>query len=186
MRLPTAASVCLLAMLALAACTSAKDVLEPSAIAPADQAAGEPVNGAAGTSSATASLPAGPIRTDARVQVAPIVGASVEAAAPLTERLALRTRERGITLAGSTDTAPATIVLRGYFSVMSEGSDTTVVYVWDVYDPQGNRLHRITGQQTAATAGRQEGWPAVTPKTMQDIADKTVDQLALWLSSRAG
>ncbi|TIU24733.1 MAG: hypothetical protein E5W34_05915, partial [Mesorhizobium sp.] len=84
-----------------------------------------------------------------------------------------RARQRGVTLVGSTDQT-ATHVLKGYFSTMSEGKDTTVIYVWDVYDPSGNRLHRINGQQKSPSVGSTEGWPAVAPATMQAIADQTI------------
>jgi hypothetical protein len=77
-------------------------------------------------------------------------------------------------------------VLKGYFSTMSEGKDTTVIYVWDVYDPAGNRLHRINGQQKAASVNGGEGWAAVAPETMQAIADQTIDQFATWLGGQAG
>jgi hypothetical protein len=117
-----------------------------------------------------------------RLQVAPIVGAPVEAAGPLTAELQTRAKQRGLTLVGSTDQT-ATHVLKGYFSTMSEGKDTTVIYVWDVYDPSGNRLHRINGQQKALSAGSGEGWPTVSPATMQAIADQTIDQFATWLGS---
>ncbi|TJV37568.1 MAG: hypothetical protein E5Y16_15115, partial [Mesorhizobium sp.] len=120
-----------------------------------------------------------------RLQVAPIVGASVEAATPLTAQLQTRAKQRGITLAGSAGQTP-THVLKGYFSTMSEGKDTTVIYVWDVYDPAGNRLHRINGQQKAASVNGGEGWAAVAPETMQAIADQTIDQFATWLGGQAG
>jgi len=58
-----------------------------------------------------------------------------------------------------------------------------VIYVWDVLDPAGNRLHRIQGQQGAS--GKGEGWAAVPPATMQAIADQTVDQLMIWLAAAA-
>lgn len=191
------AAACLSASAALSACNSAKDVLEPSAVAPTEQSAalakteGTDVAAPAVTGAASAAATAVPaqtaaIMTKARVQFAPIVGATVEAATPLTQRLGARARERGITLAGSTDTTPPGIIMRGYFSAMTEGKDTTVVYVWDVYDPAGTRLHRINGQQTAASAGSGDGWPAVAPATMQAIADSTIDQLAQWLAAKPG
>ncbi len=86
---------------------------------------------------------------------------------------------------GSADKS-ATHALKGYFSTMTEGKDTTVVYVWDVYDPTGNRLHRINGQVTAPSANGAEGWAAVTPATMQSIADSTLDQLTAWLAGQTG
>ncbi len=197
-------SMTLLAAAALSACTSAGDVLQPSSATPqaAQSAPGAQEAGTettAGTAPATA--PASPaavtpptaaspaqaaaVLARTRLQIAPLVGASVEAAAPLTERLNLKARERGITLVGSADTS-ATHILKGYFSVLTEGKDTTVIYVWDLYDPSGNRLHRINGQQKAPTAGGTTGWAAVSPATMQAVADATIDQLATWLSGRTG
>jgi|SRR5438067_1475012 len=197
MRRSQVTTVSLLAALALTACTNAKDVLDPSAVKPpASSAQALPASqGTSATTSPTttspaptptASTPATPAQTAAlaktRLQVAPIVGASVEAAAPLTAELQARARQRGVTLVGSTDQT-ATHVLKGYFSTMSEGKETTVIYVWDVYDPSGNRLHRINGQQKATSVGSGEGWPAVAPATMQAIADQTIDQFTAWLGS---
>src|SRR6187397_2296937 len=95
MRRSHVTTVSLLAALALAACTNAKDVLEPSAItppttstpaAPGTAAVATP---APSTPAAPAPAPATPAQNAAilsktRLQVAPIVGASVEAATPLT------------------------------------------------------------------------------------------------------
>jgi hypothetical protein len=199
MRRSHVTTVSLLVALALSACTNAKDVLEPSAIAPQSTQAVTAGTSAMPSASATpaqpsaaqpATAPVPPGKSAAaiaqtRLQVAPIVGASVEAATPLTAELQTRAKQRGITLAGSADQA-ATHVLKGYFSTMSEGKDTTVIYVWDVYDPAGNRLHRINGQQKAPSVNRREGWAAVSPATMQAIADQTIDQFAAWLGGGAG
>jgi hypothetical protein len=177
---------------ALASCNSAGDVLQPSAAAPpaAQSATGTDAGGAqpAGTASPPAAAPsaqAAAVLDRMRLQIAPLVGTSVEAAAPLTERLNVRARERGITLVGSSDTS-ATHILKGYFSVLTEGKDTTVVYVWDVYDPAGNRLHRINGQQKAPTIEGGKGWAAVAPATMQAVADSTIEQLVAWVAGRTG
>lgn len=233
-------AVSLLAAAILAGCTSANDVLEPSAIAkqqtqstagtvtatplPPPTTPGQTASGQAAPSQATpgqatasdaprtpapnggqaAASAAGPavaaspspvpaasapqaaaVAGKTRLQIAPIVGASVEAATPLTQRLAARAKERGMTLAGSSGQG-ATHVLKGYFSALTEGKDTTVIYVWDIYDPAGNRLHRINGQQKAPSVNGAEGWAAVSPATMQAIADSTLDQLTNWLSGRTG
>ncbi|MFB9979712.1 hypothetical protein ACFSQQ_24225 [Mesorhizobium kowhaii] len=204
MRRSHVTTVSLLVALALAACTNAKDVLEPSAITPpatstpstpATQGAvpaPSPADPATTITSApaTATTPVTPAQSAAilsktRLQIAPIVGASVEAATPLTAELQTRARQRGITLAGSADQT-ATHVLKGYFSAMSEGKDTTVIYVWDVYDPAGNRLHRINGQLKAPSVNGGDSWKAVSPATMQAIADQTIDQFAAWLGGKAG
>ena len=41
-----------------------------------------------------------------------------------------------------------------------------MIYVWDVVDGTGTRLHRIQGQQQAA-GGEGEGWNAVQAETME-------------------
>ncbi|WP_031250358.1 hypothetical protein [Mesorhizobium sp. LNHC221B00] len=204
MRRSHVTTVSLLVALALAACTNAKDVLEPSAITP--PAASAPgAQGAAtvpapsSTATTTAGAPAttaapltsaqsAAILSKTRLQIAPIVGASVEAATPLTAELQTRAKQRGITLAGSQDQT-GTHVLKGYFSAISEGKDTTVIYVWDVYDPAGNRLHRINGQMKAPSVnsgGSADAWKAVAPATMQAIADQTIDQFTAFLGGKAG
>jgi hypothetical protein len=73
--------------------------------------------------------------------------------------------------------------MKGYFSALTDNSQTTVIYVWDVLDPAGNRLHRIEGQQKAPP-GKGQGFAAVTEGTMKAIADQTIDQLVTWLSAR--
>lgn len=200
MRRSHVTTVSLLVALALASCTNAKDVLEPSAITPPATSAPAAPGSTAATVPATS--PAAPATTTApltsaqsaailsktRLQIAPIVGASVEAATPLTAELQTRAKQRGITLAGSADQT-ATHVLKGYFSAISEGKDTTVIYVWDVYDPAGNRLHRINGQMKAPSAGNGGGadsWKDVSSATMQAIADQTIDQFAAFLGGKAG
>jgi hypothetical protein len=192
-------TVSLLVALALSACTNAKDVLEPSAITPPASSSTQALPATQGSTTAAVPAPATPsptpsaatsaqsaaILSKTRLQIAPIVGASVEAATPLTAELQTRAKQRGITLAGSADQT-ATHVLKGYFSAISEGKDTTVIYVWDVYDPAGNRLHRINGQQKAPSVNGADSWKAVAPATMQAIADQTIDQFAAWLGGGAG
>lgn len=175
-RLPSMA-VSLLAAATLSACTSTQDVLEPSAIA-----AQPPEQGDASATPTPAQSAA--VAANARIQFAPIVGTSVEAATTLSQRLSIRARERGIVLARSNDPT-TTHVLKGYFTPLAEGKETTVIYVWDVYDPAGNRVHRITGQQKAPSAGG-DGWSSVSSSTIETIADATIDQLITWLSARTG
>lgn len=100
------------------------------------------------------------------------------------EELQQRARQRGVTLAGSSG-QNATHVLKGYFSVLNEDGAATVIYVWDVYDPAGSRLHRISGQQKAQAVSGAEGWPSVAPDTLRAIADTTMDQLSSWFQASA-
>ena len=190
--LATAAS--LSALLCAAACTTS-DVLEPSAIAGSSAAiTNSTTSGDASDAGDAAAAPFGQmpqpgaqaaaIAGQARIHFAPIVGSTVEAVTPLTEQLALRVRESGIAIARSGEPG-TTHLLKGYLSALTEGKDTTVIYVWDVLDPAGNRLHRIQGQQKVS-GGTGTGWTAVSAADMRAVADTTASQLAAWLSARAG
>jgi hypothetical protein len=164
-------------LLAVSACTSTPDVLEPSAlIGQGDADTTPPANfpETAGPDQSAA------VAGTARIQFAPVVGAPGTAAAPLSARLSARAGERGVALLGAGQDG-ATHVLKGYFSAIADGGETTVIYVWDVMDPAGNRVHRMQGQ--ARSSSRGGGWEAVEPATMEAIADQTVDQLVVWLAS---
>jgi len=182
-----ATAACLSALLFAAACTTS-DVLEPSAIvAPADGAAAStPAEGLGGAPAqmSPSNVQTAAIPGQARIYFAPIVGSTVEAVTPLTEQLALRVRESGIAIARSGEPG-TTHLLKGYLSAITEGPDTTVIYVWDVLDTAGNRLHRIQGQQKVS-GGTGSGWTAVPPDAMRAVADTTAAELAAWLSARAG
>jgi hypothetical protein len=174
---------------ALAGCTSTADVLQPSALAPETAPGTTPspfplpdATAQQNQGSAPSTTAAAPISTDARVQFAPVVGATTQASTPLAARLSSRAGDRGIALVAAGD-GSATHIMKGYFSAIADDGETTVIYVWDVMDPSGNRVHRIQGRATAPGAG---GWAAVQPATMEAIADQTVDQLAAWLVSRTG
>ena len=182
----TVPAILLAAAIALPACTSSQ-VLEPSALvggngngAPAQSPAFPPV--APGPGAATGGVAA--VVSDARLQFAPVVGAPDAASAPLAARLSVHAGARGISLVGAGDSS-ATHVMKGYFSAISEGGRTTVIYVWDVTDAAGTRVHRIQGQERAASGGG-EGWDGVQPATMEAIADETVERLAAWLTARQG
>ena len=179
--------------LVLSACTSTQDVLEPSALVSADTPTLPPQVDSPSAEPAAPAPAAQPaagqqtnvaaISTDARVQFAPVVGATSQASTPLAARLTARATQRGITLVQSGDSS-ATLVMKGYFSTIADDGRTTVIYVWDVVDPAGTRIHRIQGQATSAARG--EGWSSVDPATMESIADRTVDELANWLVARPG
>jgi hypothetical protein len=148
---------------------------------------GQPAATAAPATAAASSAagPAAAIRTSAKIQFAPVIGATPESVNPLAARLTARATQRGIAVASTAD-ATTTHVLKGYFSAFTEQRETTVIYVWDVLDAAGNRLHRIQGQQKVPAGAQAAGWNSVTPQTMEAIADRTIDDLATWLVSRQG
>lgn len=190
MRVPALPAALLGAAAALSACTSTQDVLEPSALLgndttqppaqtefPIAQPGQQPATG--GQPATTAAIAA-----NTRVHFAPVIGATPEASSPLASRIAARAGAVGIGLAQAGD-GSTTHVMRGYFSAISDNGETTVIYVWDVLDPAGTRIHRIQGQARTPSRGG-EGWASVPPATMESIADQTVDEFAAWLAARAG
>lgn len=116
----------------------------------------------------------------AKLRFAPIVGAPIAAATPLSQRLSALAKEKGITLgtAGDTDN---THIMKGYFSALPDGNQTTIIYVWDVLDPAGTRLHRIQGQEKVPGGGT-DPWSTVPPKVMEGIADKAIQGYMTWVS----
>jgi hypothetical protein len=183
------AVVALLAALSLAGCNTDTTLnsAAPTQAAPAQAAppVTPPPNQAGGTQPAgqntQAALPAADLSSQ-RVQFAPIVGATVESVSPLAKELSVRARQRGLTLVAANDPS-TTLLMKGYFSALTDNGQTTVIYVWDVLDAAGNRLHRIEGQQKAPP-GSGQGFAAVTDDTMRAIADQTIDQLVSWLATR--
>jgi hypothetical protein len=118
------------------------------------------------------------------IRFLPIIGAPVEAVTPLSKQLGNEARSHGLTIKSASDTSSQHI-LKGYFSALKDGEKTTVVYVWDVLDGSGNRLHRIQGQNTVdATAANL--WSVVPPQTMQTIATRTIAEYLNWRAKNAG
>lgn len=168
MRLFTILAV--LAGLAAAGCNSTESTLQPTT---GDTAANVDSN------EPEAMIPG------VRIAIAPVVGAPVEPVAVLTKRLSLRAKERGLRLVRSTE-GTETHVLKGYFSAFVEGSATTVIYVWDILDMGGNRLHRFQGQENTPANSASDAWASVPPETMERIADQTAQALAAWFAGNSG
>lgn len=143
----------------LAACSSTGRILEPAAL--------------------IGPRPASPY-SNLSVSFAPVVGAPEAAANVLGARISAKARELGLTIEPTGE--GGNYGMRGYFSAFSEAGRTTVVYVWDVLDAAGNRVHRIQGQEQTP-GGSGEGWAAVSDATMVAVADQTLDQLVTWLAS---
>jgi len=179
----------------LAACNSTESALNVQgsnqssgqAVAPATPAAGAAQPAATtptGTAPATGA-PAAPQRgaglKPGKLHIAPIVGAPVNVVTPLTHRINDDAKAKGIELAGNNDPSAA-YVMKGYFSVLSEDNQTTVLYVWDVLDASGNRLHRIQGQEKVQGAAA-DSWSVVPASAMQAIADRTIQEYSTWLAA---
>ena len=133
----------------------------------------------------TAALP--PNSSTARgntVRFLPIIGAPVQAVTPLSRQLGAEARSHGLSIKSSTD-ASSDYILKGYLSAFSDAGKVTVVYVWDVLDSGGARLHRIQGQESVPTAAA-DPWAGVPASVMQQIGSKTIAEFSSWRQTKGG
>lgn len=119
-----------------------------------------------------------------KVAVAPVIGAPDGIAKQLSSQVADAGEKNRVTFAkGAGESAEYT--LRGYVVAAREKTGTKVSYIWDVTDPTGKRVHRITGEEIAPGGDARDPWSAVSPQIVQTIANKTASSLAAWLPSQA-
>jgi hypothetical protein len=116
------------------------------------------------------------------IRFLPIIGAPVQAVTPLSKELGASARGNGLTIKGSSDET-AEHVLKGYLSAFADGDKVTVVYVWDVLDNSGARLHRIQGQQSVKGGGS-DAWAAVPADVMREIGTATIAEYVTWRQSQ--
>lgn len=178
---------------ALSACTSTPEALESVTAAPSPPAESVGDVSDPGTATALTSEPAAAPTNEAetqvtalataaaRIRLAPVVGAPEGAVKAMSRRIATRSTERGIALVPP-GTSGATHDMKGYFSAITESGKTTVIFVWDVFDTSGNRLHRIQGQESAPGSSP-DGWSSVSGRMMETIGTRTVDEFATWLEN---
>jgi hypothetical protein len=116
--------------------------------------------------------------SEGSIRFLPIIGAPVQAVTPLSKELGASARGNGLTIKSSSDQT-AQHVLKGYLSAFSDGDKVTVVYVWDVLDNAGGRLHRIQGQESVPGGGA-DAWASVPASVMQDIGVNTIAEYMKW------
>jgi hypothetical protein len=120
----------------------------------------------------------------AKIAVAPVIGAPDTVAKQLETQLASAIEAQKITVAKDPN-ARAEYTLRGYVVSAREKGRTKVSYIWDVTDPSGKRVNRITGEEVLAGAQSKDPWSSVTPQVVSTIASKTAGSLVTWLPTQA-
>ncbi len=97
----------------------------------------------------------------------------------LSHALAEEARSREITLVKSDDPT-ADYRVQGYLSAVSGASGTILVYVFDVLDPAGMRVYRVSGQEIS-THTAPDPWVGVSEATIQLAAQRVIDSIYAWL-----
>jgi hypothetical protein len=163
-------------LFALSACNTNDPTIGVTS-AEAEQAS--PASNAAANSAVRLSSQADVAKASAKLYVAPIVGATVAAITPLSRRIAATAPANGIALVGSADPSQ-NFIIKGYFSAFPEGGATTLVFVWDVFDTKGIRLHRIQGQENVPGTSAGDPWSIVPPTVMERVADRFIADFNTW------
>lgn len=133
----------------------------------------------AATPAAAKPAPQAPL---ARITLAPVIGAPDAVSRQIAEQIMQSGERHRITLVNDRD-AKGDYTLRGYVVASKDRSQTKVSYIWDLTDPAGKRVNRITGEEMAPGATAKDPWVAVTAAVTQTITDKTATNLATWLAA---
>ena len=115
----------------------------------------------------------------ARFAFQPMSGAPAEMLFALEDLIKEQAVARNINLVEPGDPT-ATYIVRGYISAVGDPHSALMVYVWDVFDTSGTRIHRFSGQETAPGSGS-DPWSGVTRDIMADAARETIDSMAEWI-----
>src|SRR5471030_713865 len=92
-----------------------------------------------------------------------------------TRRLAVISRE-----------SPSAYRVRGYLAAKVTKRETTISWVWDVFDGDDRRALRIAGEETTKSgkSGRhRDAWSIADDAMLRRIAGSSMDQLAAFLTS---
>jgi hypothetical protein len=82
--------------------------------------------------------------------------------------------------------SPSAYRVRGYLAVKVVKRETTVSWVWDVFDRDDRRALRIAGEETANSrtlSRHHDAWSAADDEMLRRIARSSMDQLAAFLTS---
>ncbi len=124
-----------------------------------------------------------PAQASSRIAIAPVIGAPEAVAKQITAQLGKELEQKRVVIVNA-PSDPADYTLRGYVVAAKEKTGTKVSYIWDLTDPSGKRVNRITGEELAGGGEARDPWASVTPTIMQSISTKTASELSTWLSSQ--
>ncbi len=189
----------LVGLFALAACTSATvdQTLAPQPVAsnvqptenPQDIATAnaEPssVVGYASAESTPSPLTSQTAAIDPSQSIAflPVEGAPQSTVSALNRSLRNSSQVHGLGLVPG-NTTNAKYRVKGYFSALNDGTGTLLVYIWDVVDQNGNRIHRINGRERTGNASA-DPWQSITDQEISAVADTTAAKLKSWVEARS-
>jgi hypothetical protein len=117
---------------------------------------------------------------DAKFAFAQIIGAPATQRMAFEKALQREAQIRKLNIVQPNDPA-ATYVVKGYLSAIGDNRGTLLVYVWDVADPTGKRLHRVSGQEPGKGSSS-DPWSGIESDAVDIAAGRTIDDLVAWIS----
>ena len=186
-----------IALCVLTACTSASidQTLTPTPVASNQQnlpqntstdatqsSLGYATEDPSATNSATANQVAA-LNLSNSVTFLPVEGAPQSASTTLSNSLKARAQVHGLSIVPTANSG-AKYRIKGYFSALNDGTGTLLVYIWDVIDASGKRVHRINGRERSGETSINP-WQSITDKEINAMADITAAKLKSWVDARA-
>ena len=121
----------------------------------------------------------------AKIAVAPIIGAPDAIAKQIQQEFTSAVEKQRVSVTSGKDER-ADYTLRGYIVAAKDKSATKVSYIWDVTDPTGKRVNRITGEEVVSGATAKDPWAALNSQVAQSIASKAASSFVAWLPNHIG
>jgi hypothetical protein len=144
-------------------------------------------NNEAATNPVATSAPAEPPKPQivARIALAPVIGAPDAMGQQLRAQVVEAAERNRIAIVADRDPS-ANFGMRGYLVAARDKAGVKVSYIWDVTDPSGKRVNRITGEELAQTVpAARDPWGSVTPAVTKAIADRLGASLGAWAPSQS-
>jgi hypothetical protein len=116
-----------------------------------------------------------------RVAVVPVIGAPDPVGRQLVADFTSAIGSQRAVVVPAGDRADYTV--RGYIVAAKDKANTKVSYIWDITDPTGKRLNRITGEEVVTGQAPKDPWAAVTPPITQAVAQKSAASFSQWLQT---
>lgn len=124
--------------------------------------------------------PASPRSEGVKILILPFLGIPTTTGDAVYREIRARAPKSGVQLVLRLD-EPASFRLRGYFSAVTTGSGTTIVFRMDLFDPSGRHVHQFSGQELAPTAFG-DPWSGVDRKVTDHLAARIIELIKAWLT----
>ena len=123
-----------------------------------------------------------PTSADVTFSLDPITNAPGDMIYAFGDELKAQAHTRQLTIVDAAD-ATADYRLKAYLSAVGDYSGTLMIYVVDVFDGSGTRIHRISGQITAG-GSLSDPWTNIKDTgVVIKAADEAIDALGNWAHS---